>query len=138
MSRSYFSELLPILAERSKLAAISRLGFSNVPLRQHLSEVFDRPFGKTGSFLADPTFEAMFGWCPSDLAISDLAGSLLTDDLVAAMDKPPKALADDYRFPRSQRPYTHQVEAWQILATPEPQSLVVASGTGSGKTECFM
>lgn len=138
MSRSYFSDLLPILAERSKLAAISRLGFSNVPLRQHLSEVFDRPFGKTGSFLADPTFEAVFGWCPSDLTIADLAGSLLTDELVAAMDKPPKDLADDYRFARSQHPYTHQVESWQILSNPDPQSLVVASGTGSGKTECFM
>jgi len=138
MSRPYFSDLLPILAERSKLAAISRLGFANVPLRQHLSEVFDRPFGKTGSFLADPTFEAVFGWCPSNATMSDLAGSLLTDDLVAAMDKPPKGLADDYRFPRSQYPYTHQVESWQILSNPEPQSLVVASGTGSGKTECFM
>ena len=138
MSRSYFADLLPILAERSKLAAISRLGFSNVPLRQHLSEVFDRPFGKTGSFLADPTFEAVFGWCPSDVTMSDLAGALLTDELVAAMDKPPKDLAEDYRFARFQHPYTHQVESWQILSNPDPQSLVVASGTGSGKTECFM
>src|SRR5688572_6707576 len=138
MNSSNFSDLLPILAERSKLAAISRLGFANVPLRQYLSEVFDRPFGKTGSFLADPTFEAVFGWRPADVTMSDLGGSLLTGDLVAALDKPPKDLADDYRFPRSQRPYTHQVESWQILSNPEPQSLVVASGTGSGKTECFM
>jgi DEAD/DEAH box helicase domain-containing protein len=138
MNTSNFSDLLPILAERSKLAAISRLGFANVPLRQYLSEVFDRPFGKTGSFLADPTFEAVFGWCPADVAMSDLAGSLLTKDLVQAMDKPPKDLGADYRFPRSQHPYTHQVEAWRILSNPDPQSLVVASGTGSGKTECFM
>lgn len=138
MHSSKFSDLLPILAERSKLAAISRLGFANVPLRQYLSEVFDRPFGKTGSFLADPTFEAVFGWCPSDVTMSNLAGSLLTNDLVDAMDKPPKDLVADYRFPRSQHPYTHQVEAWRILSNPDPQSLVVASGTGSGKTECFM
>lgn len=138
MSRSYFSDLLPILSDRSKLAAISRLGFANVPLRQHLAEVFDRPFGNTGSFLGDPTFEAVFGWCPADVTMSDLAGSLLTDDLVRAMDKPPKELAADYRFPRNQRPYTHQEEAWRILSNPDPQSLVVASGTGSGKTECFM
>jgi ATP-dependent helicase YprA (DUF1998 family) len=138
MNSSNFSDLLPILAERSKLAAISRLGFANVPLRQYLSAVFDRPFGKTGSFLADPTFEAVFGWCPADVTMSDLAGSLLTNDLVQAMDKPPKDLVDDYRFPRSQHPYTHQVEAWRILSDPDPQSLVVASGTGSGKTECFM
>ncbi|MEZ6121434.1 MAG: DEAD/DEAH box helicase [Pirellulaceae bacterium] len=139
MSKLYFSELLPILAKRSKLAAISRLGFANVPLRQHLSEVFERPFGTTGSFLADPTFEAVFGWSLSNSRMSDLASSLLTEELIAAMDKPPKALADDYRFPRSQRPYIHQVESWQILSDPNPQSLVVvASGTGSGKTERFM
>jgi hypothetical protein len=36
------------------------------------------------------------------------------------------------------RPYRHQLEAWQILGQDKPQSVVVTSGTGSGKTECFM
>lgn len=136
--RAFFSELLPVLAERSKLAAISRLGFSNVPLRRHLGRIFDEPFGTTGSFLADPTFETVFGWRPGPTPMQDLAGSLLSPDLIEAMDQPPKELAAEYRFPRDLHPYTHQLEAWRRLAQQPPQSLIIASGTGSGKTECFM
>ena len=36
------------------------------------------------------------------------------------------------------KPYTHQLQAWNLLAQPDPRSIVVTSGTGSGKTECFM
>lgn len=103
-----------------------------------MNELFDRPFGEPGSFLADPAFEAVFGWKSGDKRMSDLAGNLLSKELVDAMDKPPKELANDYRFPRDQRPYLHQIRAWEILARESPQSLIAASGTGSGKTECFM
>lgn len=137
MTDSYFSELLPILGERSKQAAIGRLGFANVPLRQHLAQLFSQPHGQDGAFVADACFEAVFGWQSEDLCMNDLAGKLLSSTLVEAMDMPPKALSD-YRFGKTQRPYTHQLAAWKKLAEPEPQSLIVASGTGSGKTECFM
>ncbi|MDP2787820.1 MAG: DEAD/DEAH box helicase [Pseudomonadota bacterium] len=135
MSLTHYAELLPVLAERAKLAAISRLGFANVPLRRHLAELFDRPYGEAGAFLADPAFEAVFGWRAGETSMAELAGALLTPALVSAMDHPP---SEDYRFARTQRPYLHQLEAWRILAQDTPQSLVVASGTGSGKTECFM
>lgn len=138
MTSSYFADLLPQLAERAKLSVISRLGFANVPLRRHLTEMFSRPYGEPGSFLADPTFEAVFGWQVAGPSMHELAGRLLTSALVDAMDAPPKELADDYRFARGQRPYRHQLQAWEILAQTTPQSIVVASGTGSGKTECFM
>ncbi|PUB77910.1 MAG: hypothetical protein DBO99_09095 [gamma proteobacterium symbiont of Ctena orbiculata] len=138
MKPDYYSELLPVLADRAKLSAISRLGFSNVPLRRYLAEVFDRPFGEPGAFLADPTFEAVFGWQKAEPTMSELAGDLLTPELVRAMDEPLVELAKDYRFAKDQCPYTHQLQAWRILNEPTPQSLVVASGTGSGKTECFM
>ena len=35
-------------------------------------------------------------------------------------------------------PYKHQVEAWKSLTAPDCRSMVVTTGTGSGKTECFM
>lgn len=35
-------------------------------------------------------------------------------------------------------PYQHQLLAFQRLAAEMPQSTLVATGTGSGKTECFM
>lgn len=138
MNQNYFSELLPVLADRAKLSSIGLLGFANIPLQKHLSEVFSRSYGEAGAFLADPTFEAVFGWKKGDYQMSELAGSLLSSDLIKAMDSPPAELKKDYRFAKSQYPYSHQIEAWKILSEKEPKSLVVASGTGSGKTECFM
>lgn len=139
MKNRYFSELLPTLAERSKLAAISALGFANVPLRRYLDEVFSRPFGSPGAFLADPAFEATFGWKTGDRSLRQLAeDGLLHPELVDAMNAPPEDLAADYRFAEDLRPYAHQVETWEILRRTPPQSVVVTSGTGSGKTECFM
>ncbi|MDZ7753848.1 MAG: DEAD/DEAH box helicase [Gammaproteobacteria bacterium] len=35
-------------------------------------------------------------------------------------------------------PYRHQQRAFQRLCGPSPHSTLVATGTGSGKTECFM
>lgn len=35
-------------------------------------------------------------------------------------------------------PYLHQQQAWARLKSPNTQSTLVATGTGSGKTECFM
>lgn len=35
-------------------------------------------------------------------------------------------------------PYRHQEQAWARLRTPNPTSTLVATGTGSGKTECFL
>src|SRR5690554_6178989 len=35
-------------------------------------------------------------------------------------------------------PYMHQQRAFERLASLQPQSTLVATGTGSGKTECFL
>ncbi len=35
-------------------------------------------------------------------------------------------------------PYVHQEKAFDILSEPSPASTIVATGTGSGKTECFL
>ena len=138
MEERYYSDLLGALATRANLGSVSWLGFANVPLRRHLMDVFSRPYGETGSFLADPTFEAVFGWRPSATRMSDLSGKLLTSALVQALDSPPPDLVAEYRFAKDRPPYAHQLEAWQILAQEQANSLVVTSGTGSGKTECFM
>ena len=38
------------------------------------------------------------------------------------------------------RPYAHQLRAWQRLSSRDraPESTLVTTGTGSGKTECFL
>ncbi|MBK8467564.1 MAG: DEAD/DEAH box helicase [Chloracidobacterium sp.] len=138
MTLNYFSEMLPVLSQRAKYAANSYLRFANEPLTQHLGQMFDQPFGQPGAFLADPTFEAVYGWETGEQTMADLAGKLLTKDIVHAMDNPPKEHIEDYRFGKDQKPYKHQIKAWEALSQPTPQSIIVASGTGSGKTECFM
>ncbi|MGZ8258819.1 MAG: DEAD/DEAH box helicase, partial [Methylotenera sp.] len=61
-------------------------------------------------------------------------------DLIKALRDPQKqGLAEDYTFAARQRPYRHQLEAWRALIEAEPKrSVLVSSGTGSGKTECFL
>lgn len=148
---SYFARLLPQLAERSRDAFLGRLGFNCTPLQRHLRAIFSRPYGE-GSLLADPTFEAVFGWKSCGQTLDSLSGVDLHPRLVDALDRPPKAEVEycpggtqakkeekrPYRFARNSAPYTHQLEAWHILGQERPQSLIVSSGTGSGKTECFM
>lgn len=132
MGQPFFPELFSVLAERSHQSVLSRLGYANIPLHRYLGTLFAQPYGTTGSFLGDPAFEATFGWQAAKLTMAQLAGEgqLLHPELVTAMDKA--------GFSMKWHPYKHQEKSWRILAEDPRQSLVVASGTGSGKTECFM
>ena len=138
MKTSYFSSLLPELSTRAARSTIGVLAFSNPPLRRHLFDVFHRGYGQPGCFIGDPVFEATFGWKTAEETMSDLSGKLLHPEVVKAMDKPWGESAKDYEFLRTSHPYTHQLTAWKALLSPGHQSVVVTSGTGSGKTECFM
>jgi DEAD/DEAH box helicase domain-containing protein len=138
VEQKYFSEMVDTLATRAGHATVSWLGFSNVALRRHLLDVFSRGYGNTGSFVADPSFEAVFGWKTADKTMSDLSGSLLDPSLVKAMDEPDPELSSEYRFSSDRQPYLHQLTTWELLSPAEKNSVVVTSGTGSGKTECFM
>jgi superfamily II DNA or RNA helicase len=116
---------------------LSILGISHPELRQFLSEQFNKPVGDPNNFLADPVFEAIFGWEEANITMDRLAGALLERSLVDAMDSPPAELKD-YAFRKAWKPYQHQLKAWERLSLTKPQSIVITSGTGSGKTECFM
>ncbi len=126
------------LRTRAARATLDQLGLAPGPLRNHLGSILDRPAGRDGSFLAEPVFEATFPWRTVEETMSDLAGELLEPDLVRSMDAPPAEFRKEYRFPKTRRPYVHQVETWRTLLAPGPRSVVVTSGTGSGKTECFL
>ncbi len=137
--KNYFSALTTNLSVRSERAAQGLLSLGNPQLRQFLHEQLTAAPGTPGALLADPVFEPTFGWEESDETMSSLAGgSLLHPRLAQAMATPPKDLVEDYAFPGNRHPFTHQLAAWKILNQKEPQSLVVTSGTGSGKTECFL
>ena len=136
----FFEPLTRDLAERSASALLGVYGPRTKPLRAFLSEMLRRPAGQEGSFLADPVFEAIFGWKRSGQTMFDLgADGFLDEALVEAMDK----RSDDerlaaYRFPMDRQPFTHQLAAWKQLKLEDPQSVLITSGTGSGKTEGFL
>ncbi len=133
----YFSQLVNALGTRAARAAVSKFGPVSHTLRTHLLERLEQGPGQEGAFLADPVFEATFGWQPHLQTMDQLSGGLLHPELVAAMDAPPTSLLGQ-RFNRTWHPYTHQVRVWDLLQQEPPRSVVISSGTGSGKTECFL
>lgn len=47
-------------------------------------------------------------------------------------------LAGKWGIGKERPPYAHQEKAFERLRYPNPKSTLVATGTGSGKTECFL
>ncbi len=132
---TYFKSLTQELYLRAARATLGLLSPNSDVLRRHLSALFERPPGSATSFLADPVFEATFGWPLAPENMQQLAASgLLHEELVAAMDSD----TSESRFPATRAPFQHQLAAWRTLQAEPPQSVVVTSGTGSGKTECFL
>ena len=135
---SFFRNLIEQSLNRAREATLGVLGISHAGLRHHLSEQMVDELGAEGCFLAPPVFEHTFGWEESEsTTLRDLEGSLLSKKLLATL-LDSSAKPKPYKFKPGQRPYTHQLRAWEVLLNPQPHSVVITSGTGSGKTECFM
>lgn len=137
LETQYFSSLTDELGTRSVRAILSKLGPVSTPLREHLLRSLNVFAGEPGSFLADPVFEGTFNWEENPLTLEQLSRSLLHPKLVKALDTQKKEF-EDQRFPRDRKPFAHQVRAWEALKEEPARSVVVTSGTGSGKTECFL
>jgi DEAD/DEAH box helicase domain-containing protein len=131
---SYFSRLVDQSISRAKESTLSVLGIANPSLRNHLSKTMSATSGTGESFLAQPLFESMFGWEYADPQVKDLKESLLSNAVINALDDKSNGR---YRFKANFQPFKHQLDAWKTLLEDQ-KSIVVTSGTGSGKTECFM
>lgn len=132
MKQNTFSKLVTELESSPKDAILSDLSILPNALRGHINNLLSKEFVGNEKMLATPVFEPMFGWMPADKQFKDLCPDLLPTSFVNVLDS-----AVDYGFKKDMHPYTHQIQAWDTLLNTK-QSLVVSSGTGSGKTESFM
>ena len=124
--QNFFSGQINDLANHTIEATVSILGFNNSTVRNHLIKELDihaQSEKNMDSLIGTPVFDVLFPWQGQDKTPEQL-GDLLHPKIISAI----------------QKPYKHQLQAWQLLSSNhnKPNSLVVTSGTGSGKTECFM
>lgn len=129
MKKNSFSELINFIPEQSKDAILSTLSILPSGLRQYLDKHLSI---ENEQFIADPIFEPMFGYKTDASTFNDLKGNLLHKTIIDVLDN-----SKEYRFSKNMHPYLHQKKSWETLLNTK-NSLVVSSGTGSGKTECFM
>jgi len=96
--------------------------------QEYLKTIF-----KDEKLLAEPVFQTTFPWEPAKEQLKNLEG-LFSKEFIHALDKKGNG---EYRFPKNRQPYKHQIQSWRQLLE-QKNSVAVTTGTGSGKTECFM
>lgn len=114
--------------DRLKESIISLWATGDAEMQKYFTWLLEKE-----GLLAEPVFQTAFPWEPSTLSFGE-ASQIFDVPFVNALD----AVEDgDYRFPKSRFPYKHQIESWDMLIN-KGKSIAVTTGTGSGKTECFM
>lgn len=88
---------------------------------------------KEEKLIAEPVFQTTFPWESHDETFNQQT-KIFDNHFINALDK---IKDEDLRFPKNRSPYKHQIDSWDNLIN-EKKSIVVTTGTGSGKTECFM
>lgn len=112
-----FENIYKETEENMRLALLSLWTSGNNPMRPVIDKLLaEEPL------LAEPVFQSTFSWEPTN---DENWRSYLN-----------KTVIDKLEIGKKYAPYKHQTESWKALK--ENKSIVVTSGTGSGKTECFM
>jgi DEAD/DEAH box helicase domain-containing protein len=122
------------LRTRVTEAVIAQAGIRHEALNAFLRQQLGGDDIEAGALFSEPMIEGAAGYVSSGKTPADLAGTLLHPRLVDALTYGEPG--DDYRFVH--QAYGHQLEAWKQLIEVEQKSVLVSSGTGSGKTECFL
>lgn len=131
MKTSGYGQTLSKIAERAASAIVARGHIRSDAARRMLLRCLASEPGHRDSLIATPVYEAARIWESAESDMQTLSGGLLRADLVDALDR-----AGEEAIPKDRHPYWHQHEAWKAAAAGK--SYMVTSGTGSGKTECFM
>jgi len=87
---------------------------------------------RKGGLLSDQIFQSAPNYVSSNRYLDQLS-ELLHPRTIDVIKKTP---CTDLRF--DYPAYEHQLKTWKCLSSEDPKSVLVSSGTGSGKTECFL
>lgn len=134
MAQAPYWEVLTETGRRVADAATAQFGLRSNSARAAMRAMLGGLPGTPDALLGAPVFEPASVWRSDGETTEALTGSLLNPQLVEALD----AAKGDARLPRDRPLYTHQVSAWRAALEGDRKSFAVTSGTGSGKTECFM
>ncbi|WP_339848303.1 DEAD/DEAH box helicase [uncultured Dokdonia sp.] len=83
--------------------------------------------------MADAVFQNTFPWEQDKLMFGETS-TVFQEEFISALSS---IKDEDFQFPKDRHPYKHQLESWRMLLNKN-KSIAVTTGTGSGKTECFM
>ncbi|MFV0144913.1 DEAD/DEAH box helicase [Empedobacter falsenii] len=122
-----FKNIYTETEERLKDSIRSLWATGDATLQKYLSEIL-----KEEKLMSIPAFQNTFPWTTDTQKFGDLT-SLFTTNFINKLDK----IKGEYEFPKDRHPYIHQVKSWETLLNTK-KSIAVTTGTGSGKTECFM
>lgn len=103
--------------ENLKLALLSLWTPGSHPMRKTMEKLL-----RHEPLITEPVFQTMFGWEP---VINNEWKKYFNAEVLEKLK-----IGENYP------PYKHQADSWKQLN--KGKSIVVTSGTGSGKTECFM
>lgn len=144
--KKYYHAIFSDISQKSVDGTLSVLGIRNPNLRKHIEKQLTDELSQGNRIIADPVFEAAFPWSEANETFDDLGQrQFLRPSFVDALDAKHIVKYDDKEIDlsgqalkRNWKPRTHQLKSWEILKEDKAKSLIVTSGTGSGKTECFM
>lgn len=126
---------IDLVRDRAIEAVLSRSGINHPALIDEIRRQFGSVKVEDGALVREPVIEGAAPFVTDGRTFADCSGDLLHPEVIRAISSD---CAGEYRFPPDAQPYRHQVEAWRHLTDEKRNSVLVTSGTGSGKTECFM
>lgn len=120
----------------SRIALVESLSSMWLPGRIREQRYMKWLLSENEPLLAQPVFQSIFPWESGPDTFEEHASKLgiLDAGFVKALSDAEK----EYAFPLDRHPYKHQTRSWKGMLSPKRKTIVVTSGTGSGKTECFM
>ncbi|MCI1647514.1 MAG: DEAD/DEAH box helicase [Bacteroides sp.] len=136
-----FSEFYNDAQKELTTTFISMFAKGRPDYASHLRWLFENE--EKEKLIQEPVFQSIFPWesyTEQMKGLNDLLGKDFIEALDHAIFKEPLDLdskEEDMSFHKDVFPYKHQVNSWKSVLN-DNKSIVVTTGTGSGKTECFM